>query len=105
MNEELLKLYEAEHIALHAYLLGKLLLVEAKEEHKLYCDVIDAHDAIAKKLTKLKEEPMTLFPRNHDYYFILSDEHGDLARCTCGVQGWDFNGGRDWFSEHLQEVE
>lgn len=36
-----------EHRAINAYILARLLLVDADNEHKAYSDVIAAHDAVA----------------------------------------------------------
>lgn len=43
-------------------------------------------------------------PTEHRFDLVFEDEHGDLARCSCGEQGFDFNKGIDWFAEHIRAV-
>lgn len=39
--------------------------------------------------------------KKHSMELIFEDEHGDLVRCSCGEQGFDFEQGREWFRIHL----
>jgi hypothetical protein len=45
------RLREAEHTALHAYLLGKLTEQDPKVTYGLYQDLVEAHDAVAVALS------------------------------------------------------
>lgn len=39
---------------------------------------------------------------DHALTLVFRDaEAGDLGRCDCGAQGFDYNDGRDWFAEHM----
>lgn len=46
----------AEHKALHAYFVARLLLVDADNEHKAYSDVIVAHDDVADHVSRLSDD-------------------------------------------------
>ena len=35
---------------------------------------------------------------------VFVDGDGDLCRCSCGEQGFDFAHGREWFAGHLSAL-
>lgn len=44
-------------------------------------------------------------PKGHRATVVFRDaDAGDLIRCLCGEQGYDFVGGLEWFPEHILDV-
>jgi hypothetical protein len=37
----------------------------------------------------------------HTFILVFRDEVGDLGRCSCGEQGFDFKDGREWYANHV----
>lgn len=56
-DSEMLRLYEAEHLALHTWFFAQALNKAPKEVHQRYCDMLDAHDAVANAMSKEDEVP------------------------------------------------
>lgn len=40
----------------------------------------------------------------HRFSLLFRDEAGDFWRCSCGVQGSDYNSGMDGFLEHISDL-
>ena len=46
-------------------------------------------------------DPVTPLTADHWPTLVFTDGDGDLVRCSCGEQGFDFKQGREWFAKHI----
>lgn len=58
----------------------------------------DAHDTALLKAKRL-------LYKEHEFTLVFEDGDGDLARCSCGEQGYDFSQGEEWWAKHTAEVK
>lgn len=52
----------------------------------------------------MSDDAQPVEPPLHWPTLVFEDGDGDLCRCDCGEQGYDFKQGREWFAAHLSHL-